>query len=386
MQPRQAQPADPLIRNRSDSSRRVPASKERSLDPSQYSRFRKPLIRWYEAHARDLPWRRTNDPYRVWISEIMLQQTTVVAVIPYFERFLKRFPTVKDLAQADESEVLKLWEGLGYYSRARNIHKAAGIVTEQFDGVFPSTVTELQQLPGIGRYTAGAIVSFAFDERAPIVEANTLRLYARLLGYDCDPRSKEGQRLLWEFAEAVLPQSQPGRFNQALMELGASVCSPKSPQCETCPVSGFCRAFRDQTQSTIPRLAKRAEITAVTEASIAVRKKDKYLLRRRTAAERWAGLWDFVRFELAPAASIAQIVDTVREQTGLKIVLGSQIAELKHAVTRYRITLKCFTAESVSGTLHQHEEWEWVPPDRFVEFPLSVTGRKFAKLLAEHKG
>ena len=198
-----------------------------------------------------------------------------------FRSFLKRFPTVKDLAQAEESEVLKLWEGLGYYSRARNIHKAAGIVTDQFDGVFPSTVAELQQLPGIGRYTAGAIVSFAFDERAPIVEANTLRLYARLLGYDCDPRSKEGQRLLWEFAEAVLPQSQPGRFNQALMELGASVCSPKSPQCETCPVSGFCRAFRDQTQSTIPRLAKRAEITAVTEASIAVHKKDTYLLRRR---------------------------------------------------------------------------------------------------------
>lgn len=316
----------------------------------------------------------------------MLQQTTVVAVVPYFERFLTRFPTVKELAQAEESEVLKLWEGLGYYSRARNIHKAARIVVDQFDGVFPLTVSELQQLPGIGRYTAGAIVSFAFDARAPIVEANTLRLYTRLLGYDGDPRSTEGQRLLWEFAEAVLPQSQPGRFNQALMELGASLCSPKAPQCETCPVSGFCRAFRDQTQLTIPRLAKRAEITAVLEASVAVRKKDAYLLRRRTAGERWAGLWDFVRFELAPAESIPQIIDAVQVQTGLKVDLGPQIAELKHAVTRYRITLKCFTAQSVSGTLHKHEEWEWVPADRFGEFPLSVTGRKFAKLLAEHNG
>ncbi len=316
----------------------------------------------------------------------MLQQTTVVAVVPYFEQFLTRFPTVKELAQAEESEVLKLWEGLGYYSRARNIHKAARIVVDQFDGVFPSTVSELQQLPGIGRYTAGAIVSFAFDARAPIVEANTLRLYTRLLGYDGDPRSTAGQRLLWEFAEAVLPQSKPGRFNQALMELGASLCSPKTPLCETCPVSGFCRAFRDQTQSTIPRLAKRAEITAVIEASVAVRKRDAYLLRRRTAGERWAGLWDFVRFELTPAESTPQIIDAVRDQTGLKIELGPQIAELKHAVTRYRITLKCFTAQSVSGTLHKHEEWEWVPANRFSEFPLSVTGRKFAKLLAEHNG
>lgn len=312
----------------------------------------------------------------------MLQQTTVVAVIPYFERFLSRFPSVHDLAAADEAEVLKLWEGLGYYSRARNIHKAAKVVVEQHGGVFPAELAGLQGLPGIGRYTAGAIASFAFDRRAPIVEANTLRLYSRLLGYDGDPRSTTGQQVLWAFAEAVLPKSQPGRFNQALMELGATVCSPKTPDCEQCPVSGFCRAFRDQSQATIPRLAKRAEITDVTEASVAVRKNKAYLLRRRTAGERWAGLWDFVRFELA-AGGASQIIAAIQKQTGLNVDLGPQLAELKHGVTRYRITLKCFTAETVSGTLRPDEEWHWVTAASFHEYPLSVTGRKFAKLLAE---
>jgi len=312
----------------------------------------------------------------------MLQQTTVVAVIPYFERFLSRFPTVHELAAADEAEVLKLWEGLGYYSRARNIHKAAKVVVERHGGVFPNDLVGLQELPGIGRYTAGAIASFAFDKKAPIVEANTLRLYSRLLGYDGDPRSKDGQQVLWSFAEAVLPKSQPGRFNQALMELGATVCSPKGPNCEHCPVSAFCRAFHDQSQATIPRLAKRAEITDVTEASIAVRKNQAYLLRRRTVGERWAGLWDFVRFELA-TADAPQIVAAVQQRTGLNVDLGPQLAELKHGVTRYRITLKCFTAETISGALRTDEEWQWVKAASFHEYPLSVTGRKFAKLLAE---
>jgi A/G-specific adenine glycosylase len=352
------------------------------LDASQYPAFRKPLIRWYEKHARDLPWRRTCDPYRIWISEIMLQQTTVAAVIPYFERFLDHFPTVHELAQAQEADVLKLWEGLGYYSRARNIHKAAQVVVERHAGVFPTDLPALQELPGIGRYTAGAIASFAFDQRAPIVEANTLRLYTRLLGYDGDPRSKPGQQLLWSFAEAILPKTQPGRFNQALMELGASHCSPKAPDCDKCPVSGFCAAFRDQTQSTIPQLAKRAEITAVTEASIAVRRKLAYLLRRRTATERWAGLWDFVRFEIA-SDDVSQIIELVQQQTGLNVELGPQLAELIHGVTRYRITLKCFTADAVSGTLLSGQEWQWVKASDFHEFPLSVTGRKFAKLLSE---
>ena len=328
----------------------------------------------------------------------MLQQTTVVAVVPYFERFLARFPTVRDLAESNESDVLRLWEGLGYYSRARNLRKAAEVVVREYGGEFPADVETLQKLPGIGRYTAGAIASFAFDRRAPIVEANTLRLDCRLLGYAGDPRSKAGQQVLWTFAEAVLPKTQPGRFNQALMELGATVCSPKNPNCEQCPVQSHCRAFADGTQVSIPQPATRPVVTEVVEASIAVHQGGKYLLRRCPTGERWAGMWDFLRFpldeiavtkqpDIAKAASPEhhhheQIALIARDRSGLSITLDDLIAELKHSVTRYRITLKCFTATAVSGELLSMPEWLWVSPQNFDDYPLSVTGRKFAKLLA----
>ena len=354
------------------------------MDSAQYSPFRRKLVAWYIDRARDLPWRRTTDPYRIWISEIMLQQTTVVAVIPYFERFLERFPTVNDLAVAAESDVLRLWEGLGYYSRARNIHRAANAIVERYAGAFPADLKTLQLLPGIGRYTAGAIASFAFDRRAPIVEANTLRLYSRLLGYDGDPRSSEGQQELWSFAEAILPRTAPGRLNQALMELGATVCTPREPRCESCPVRTHCRAFRDGTQTTIPRPKPKAAITAVTEASIAIRMGSKFLLRRRSSKERWAGLWDFIRFEIerdAKTVSVPQLVESVKERTGLSVELGHQVVELKHGVTRYRITLKCFTAIKIRGRLKSSEEWEWVEPANFDKYPLSVTARQFAERL-----
>lgn len=356
-----------------------------ALDATHFRRFRQSLIRWYGKHARSLPWRETRDPYAIWISEVMLQQTTVVAVLPYYRRFLDRFPDVAALAAAAEPDVLKLWEGLGYYSRARNLHRAAQAVMTLYNGQFPQTVAELQELPGIGRYTAGAIASFAFDKRAPIVEANTLRLYARLLGYDGDPRSTAGQQILWNFAEEILPTTQPGRFNQALMELGAEVCTPREPQCPDCPAREMCLAFVEQSQSRIPALARRAVIENVTEAAVAIRHERGYLLRRRPDGERWAGLWDFVRFALPEthANDLQRIGDEVGRLTGLTVQLGPQLAELRHAVTRYRITLKCFVAEAVSGTLSVTDDWHWVPVQRFPEYPFSVTGRKFSKILAE---
>jgi A/G-specific adenine glycosylase len=337
------------------------------MNPTDYPSFRRKLNDWYVDHGRDLPWRRNLDPYQIWISEIMLQQTTVVAVIPYFERFLSRFPTVADLAAADESEILRLWEGLGYYSRARNLHRAAKVIVEQHSGVFPTELDVLQSLPGIGRYTAGAIASFAFDQRAPIIEANTLRLYC-----------------LWAFAEEVLPRKGSGRLNQGLMELGATVCSPREPDCESCPVHSYCQAFRDGTQAKIPQSKPKTVITETTEVSIAIRLGTKFLLRKRTSNERWAGLWDFVRFEIELQASeldYAKVVSSVLDRTGLSVVMGPQIAEFKHSVTRYRITLKCFTADRVKGRLKSSEEWEWVQPVDFDEYPLSVTARQFAQQL-----
>jgi A/G-specific adenine glycosylase len=373
---------------------------EQRMDAEEMRRFRRSLVAWYDRAARDLPWRRTHDAYRIWISEIMLQQTTVVAVIPYFERFLARFPTVQDLAAAEEEQVLRLWEGLGYYSRARNLHRAARVVVEQYAGTFPSGVEPLHELPGVGRYTAGAIASFAFDERAPIVEANTQRLYCRLLGYAGDPKSAEGQRTLWQFAEDVLPTKQPGRFNQALMELGATVCTPKNPDCEACPVKTHCRALAAGLQHVIPKPAVRPETTDVTHAAAAIRHDGRWLLRQCGADERWAGLWDFPRIELDPADApkpqgVLTAARTLRARmsleqgvarlTGLEAEAGELFHQLRHTVTRYRIRLLCFhgairdpdstTKLAAAGPIR------WVLPEEFSELPLSMTGRKLADVV-----
>lgn len=350
-------------------------------------RLRKALQAWYAQHGRELPWRLTRDPYHIWISEIMLQQTTVVAVIPYFERFLQRFPTIFELASAEEADVLRYWEGLGYYSRARNIHKAARHVAHELRGSFPEHLDDLQGLPGIGRYTAGAIRSFAFDLPAPIVEANTLRLYCRLLGYDGDPRSRDGQQQLWSFAEELVPNEQPGRFNQALMELGSIVCTPTSPNCSDCPVNFACRAFLTNRQAEIPKPAVRPEITAATELSVVVRRDARYLVYHRVPGERWAGLWDFPRFpcdELtkSPRRQPTWIEKKLSEDFSLQVKVSDLLTEIRHSVTRYRITLRSFLAEYESGEVPRSAgEFQWLTADEIHTYPLSVTGRKIAKLL-----
>ncbi len=374
------------------------------LPPARRQRLRRKLKNWYDGAARDLPWRETTDPYRIWISEIMLQQTTVAAVVPYYHRFFDAFPDLQSLAEAEEHEVLRLWEGLGYYSRARNIWKAARRIAGELNGNFPAQVSELRDLPGIGRYTAGAIASFAFDQKAPILEANTVRLYSRLMGYAGDPRSAEGQRTLWNFAESILPNTSPGRFNQALMELGQAVCTPKEPDCSACPVSRECRAFAEGSQSSIPRPKEPRPLTDVTEASIAVRRNGAYLLRRRGEGERWAGLWDFPRFELGrrdvllssrlkmsktrlPEQQLhddakARLEDEIKTLTGIDSEIGELVAELRHGVTRYRIHLLCFQGTFRAGTPRDAERVRWVNVADFPDYPLSTTGRKFANLLA----
>jgi len=314
----------------------------------------------------------------------MLQQTTVVAVVPYFERFLARFPTLAALAAAREEEVLRLWEGLGYYSRARNIHKAARRIIGELGGRFPDDVEGLCDLPGIGRYTAGAIASFAFQRAAPILEANTLRLYSRLLDFRGDPRSAAGQKLLWDFAARIVPRKDPGSFNQALMELGATLCTPDEPDCPSCPVRTSCAALANGSQREIPARAARVSPTAVTEVAVAIQRGSKYLLLKRPAGERWAGLWDFVRFAWTANGSIssAALANAVRGDTGLSVAIGDAVTQIRHSVTRFRITLHCYRAEWAAGELSDsYREFRWVAPSRFSQFPLSVTGRKFSRLL-----
>lgn len=371
---------------------RVLTKKPRLIAPSLAGdaawrrRLARKLLAWYGRHRRELPWRNSQDAYRVWISEIMLQQTQVATVVPYFERFLRAFPNIRALAQADEHAVLRLWEGLGYYRRARQMHEAARVVCSQHGGEFPRSLDAVLALPGVGRYTAGAIVSIAFDQRAPILEANTVRLFSRLLAFRGDPTSSAGQKLLWQFAEDLLPARESGAFNQALMELGSQVCTPRAPRCEVCPLQQECLAFAAGCQGEVPRPKPKAAFEAIHEASVAVYRSGRVLLRRRQQGERWAGLWDFVRFNVeqrTPGERVAEVLHKTRQNSGLKVTAPRHLVTLKHGVTRFRITLDCYAVACGKGPVRLGEgEWQWVAPRDFGTLPLSVTGRKLARLLA----
>lgn len=361
----------------------VPATDSQLPDRRWLRQLRSRLAKWFDQHARDLPWRQTRDPYHVWISEIMLQQTQVATVIPYFERFIAAFPTIAALAAAPEQQVLRHWEGLGYYRRARQLHRAAALIVAEFDGRFPDRMDHVRQLPGIGRYTAGAILSIAFDQPQPIVEANTQRLYSRLLAYRGDLASKGGQQLLWDFATALAPENGAGMLNQALMELGALVCTPRSPACPRCPVAALCPTFRQGWQEQIPRPRAKPIIEAVRHAAVVVRRRQKILLRQQRPDERWAGLWDFPRFEL-PDSDIElkdRLAAGVLTQTGIAIGPAAPLVVLKHGVTRFRITLECFEAKYASQTGTPISETRWVGTKELSDYPLSITGRRLARLL-----
>jgi len=351
------------------------------MNRKQRAAFRRRLLRWYDRHARALPWRTSRDPYRIWLSEVMLQQTTVAMATPYFEHFVAAFPTVHALAAADEQRVLRMWEGLGYYRRARGLHAAAKQVVAEHGGEFPRDVASLMRLPGVGRYTAGAVASFAFDVRAAIVEVNTLRVITRLTAFPNDPAAAAGQRFIWQTAEDMLPRQGAGRFNYALMELGALVCKPAEPPCEKCPVTAHCAAFQLGLQNELPRLAVKPKPTAAREAAVVIRRNGHVLLRQRTKGERWEGLWDFPRFELeneGPLFVRDELIAKVREQTGVAIAPGGILKTIKHGVTRFRITLDCYEARLVGGRIRSTaaKPVRWTPLTELTALPLSVTGRK----------
>jgi A/G-specific adenine glycosylase len=293
---------------------------------------------------------------------------------------------VHALAAADEQRVLREWEGLGYYRRARGLHAAAKQIVAEHGGELPREVARLMKLPGVGRYTAGAVASFAYDVRAPIVETNTQRVLARLTGYRDEVATTSGQRFIWSAAEALLPAKGAGRFNLALMELGAVVCKPNEPKCEACPVRMHCEAFAEGLQRDIPRLAAKPKVTAVREAAVVVRKSRRVLLRQRAKGERWEGMWDFPRFELAAEGPLLvrdELIAKVREQTGVDIAPGALLKTLKHGVTRYRITLDCYEAQAVGGRLRSTFERpvKWMSVPEMSELPLSVTARKIANII-----
>ena len=348
------------------------------------SRFRRGVRRWYARAGRDLPWLSERDPYAVWVREIMLQQTTVTAVVPFLARFLERFPTVELLASSDADEVLLLWEGLGYYSRARNLRKAARVIVGEWGGEWRRTAAELQALPGVGRYTAGAIASFAFDQPAAIVEANTARLYARLMALSCDVTRSTGRRQLWSLAERIVPPVRPGEFNQALIDLGATVCGLE-PRCEACPVRACCRGFERGEVDRIPVRVPGPAATDIFELMVVIRREARVLLIRHPAGERWGGMWGFPRLERVAEVSCEGVeerrIESEVAEWGCGVEFDEWLGAFRHGVTRFRLHLQPVTLQWRDGEWGMPGTCEWVSLDELPFRPLSVAGRRIAGIL-----
>jgi A/G-specific adenine glycosylase len=343
------------------------------------------LLRWATKNLRDLPWRvEPRDPYRVWVSEIMLQQTQVVTVIPYFRRFIERFPTVQALAAAPLDDVLKLWEGLGYYARARNLFRAARKVVAEFEGRLPDTVEELSQLPGIGRYTSGAIASIAFGRDAPVVDGNVKRVLCRVYAIRGDARQPAVQKKLWACAEANLPKGKGGRWNEAMMELGATVCTPRSPRCDECPLAGVCRARALGTQEQLPTKATKKRLPHYDVTAAVIRKRGRILIAQRPVGGMLGGLWEFPGGKVERGESLEECLRReIKEELGVEIEVDQPVTQVKHAYTHFRITLHAFECRLVSGRPRaiQVADWRWVRFDELGDFAFAVTDRKIIQAL-----
>lgn len=364
------------------------------------ARLRRRVRSWFDANSRSLPWRRTNDPYLIWISEVMLQQTQVATVIPYFECFRESFPTPHDLAAADEADVLRHWEGLGYYRRARQLHAAAKVIVAEHEGRFPLRFDDVLALPGIGRYTAGAILSISADQSHPVVEANTQRLYSRLMALRMPPTEKQANALLWEFAAEMLPRKAVGRFNQAMMELGSLVCRPRDPKCPECPLRPLCAAYQHGLEASIPGKIKKLTYEDRAEFALLVRRAPSagaaatdaaptYFVYQVPAGRRWGGLWDFPRYGGSEIGNPEQAAERARADFGLRFELGPRLTTIRHGVTRYRITLDAYRADCRdSRQANQTQKREplhsgrWLTVVELADLPLSVTGRKLVERLA----
>lgn len=321
------------------------------------------LLDWFATNSRDLPWRHTRDPYAIWVSEIMLQQTQVKTVIAYWERWMRELPTIESLAHASTDKIHKLWEGLGYYTRVRNMQKAAQQILAEYGGKFPHTFDAVLALPGIGRYTAGAICSIAFNQPTPIIDGNVMRVLTRVYGIKTDPREKETKARLWQLAEDLvvdaknaepttkskhkpLPSSHRLRadhccshLNQSLMELGALICSPRSPDCAACPVQNLCVAKKENLQAHLPNSGKRAATTEHRFLAFVIEYKDKYLIRQRPSGVVNAHLWEFPNVEL-PAESLPE--KAFSSEFKAKPAMLEKLCMIKHSITRYRITLEAY--------------------------------------------
>jgi A/G-specific adenine glycosylase len=345
---------------------------------------RRALLSWYRRSRRDLPWRRSRDPYRIWLSETMLQQTRVETVVPYYERFLARFPDLRALATADTEDVLAEWAGLGYYGRARNLQTAARQVVEEWGGVMPDDVEGLRSLKGVGRYTAGAVASIAFDRPAPVVDGNVTRVLTRLLEIREDVRSAPVVRRLWEEAEALARGRSPGDLNQALMELGATVCKPRAPLCEVCPIAAHCRALESGDPEAIPVKRPRPKPKRLEAAAVFLERRGKALAVRRPPRGLLGGLWELPGGELRKKEKAEEgLVRSVRERVGLTLSGTEKLGTVRHVFSHRDLHLHVYRARGASGRvrLAGFDAHRWIPPARLSELPQSAVMGKALRLV-----
>jgi A/G-specific adenine glycosylase len=350
-----------------------------SVKPATAGEIRTRMRGWYAQNRRDLPWRHTRDPYRIWVSEIMLQQTRVETVIPYYDRFLSRFPTLPSLAAASLDDVLKAWENLGYYSRARHLHAASRQIVERHAGRFPGTPEGIRALPGVGPYVAGAVLSIAFGRPVPAVDGNVRRVLARLFAIRDPLEGSAAQRKIGKVAETLVDPEEPGRFNQALMELGARVCTPRKPMCHGCPLNRICRANQLGLQAVLPVRTKKGPLPhADWTAGIISDGNGRVLVVQRAPKGLLGGLWKLPggehRVGETPEASLRR---NIREEVGIGIRVGDPIVSVDHAFTHFRVTLHAFEGTHVRGKPQPLgcTGWRWASPSELIDLAFSKVDR-----------
>jgi A/G-specific adenine glycosylase len=347
--------------------------------------FVKPLLQWFRRTARDLPWRRSYDPYHVWLSEIMLQQTQMDRGVVYFNRWLARFPSVRAVAEADLQEILKYWEGLGYYARARNLHKAAKVIAGELQGQVPSDYQQLLALPGIGPYTAAAIASVAGNQDVAVVDANVMRVFSRLFDLDLPVREPETKKRIAAMARDFLPSGRARLYNQALMDLGGLVCLPKNPRCQSCPIASFCKARQLGTVAERPVTGLGKKIVTVHKVAGIIRHEQRIFLQQRPTDAVWGGLWEFPGGELQGGAPEVEVVRLIRFETGLAVRVVEPLTTVAHQYTNHKIILQAFSCEladaNKQATLRSAVNCRWLFPAELDQYALPAGPRKILEYL-----
>jgi len=346
------------------------------------SLFPQKLLNWYDKNARVLPWRGHPDPYAVWVSEIMLQQTRVETVIPFFQRWMRCFPTIFKLAAASQKDVLNIWEGLGYYRRGRNLHRSAKMLVENLNGELPKDFNELQKLPGIGRYTAAAISSIAFGQDQAALDGNIRRVLSRVFNVTELLRSTRGERFLWNLAAEHLPSGRAGDYNQAIMDLGATICIPKNPDCGQCPVKDVCLAKALGIQDDRPVSVPKAKIPHYTVTAAVIQREGMVMIVQRPPNGLLGGMWEFPGGKQEPDEDLTTCIQReVLEELNSKIRVGEPFGVYEHAYTHFRVSLHAFLC-SLNGTepqINEHTDLRWVTPSELGDFPMGKIDRSTAK-------